>query len=401
MSKRNQKAVAAPKRPPPPDDDVIDVENEVETPVRAAELEQLERDDEAAALDGVLADLGASGEAATITVTKIGSKGEERVGRFSLAQFDVDMLRELYGAGSYVIYARVGQRLRGKHKITFAQTADELRGDRVQSLKAAATAAGLAMHAPGAAVGDSQLALVREMYERSAQQQREFMTLMVETVRGRPAADPLELQRSVFTQARELMELRGEGKKSGGDIDTLLKGIELGRRFNGSQEGAGISDVVVEFFRSMGPMLGATAPEAPPVAPAAPAALARPQALSSPSAPPAAPSSGPDRLLRLIAQYTPLLARAAAAGGDPGIYAQLVLDQLPEQAQAGLGMVLARADWWSVLQPYVPQLERHLAWLSAVRSQILEALQPEPTAPEGAEEGGMHEEGTDSAEVSL
>lgn len=346
----------------------------VETPPELEDDEELELEAELgdAELDAALAELGANADA-TITVNKVGQRSEERIGRFTPAQFDLDELRDLYGPGTYVIYGRVGNQLMHKKRVTFAQTMSEVKGDRASTLRQQATAAGLSVQGPhGAGGGLDSFTIMRDMYERSAAQQRETMSLVLEAIRGRaaPALDPLEIQRMIFDSAQKLVEIGGGNKgSSGGGIDTLMKGIELGRKFNGSGDGAGISDVAVEFFRSFTPMLTAAAPAAPAAPTPAPAGQA-----------PAATRPA-DGIARTIQTYTPVFVRAAAANSDPGVYAQLLLDQLPHNASEALVRMLQRDDWWSLMRPYVPQLEPHQAWLSQVRDELLEA-----TAPKGEPE---------------
>lgn len=167
-------------------------------------------------------------------------------------------------------------------------------------------------------------------------------------------------------------------------ITMLLKGIELAREFQASGEEPGMLSLARDFLRS--PILQAAvsatqAPAAvprPPVAlpPSAPRTVAPPVTPAAPAAPAAPithPAPAPGVLLGAADMnvYAALLAEKAASGADPTLYADLILDNVPESI---LEALLNRApDPVSALLADYPVLAPHRAWIEQLVGAIVSA----------------------------
>lgn len=91
------------------------------------------------------------------------------------------------------------------------------------------------------------------------------------------------------------------------------------------------------------------------------------------------PTNGEGMLLTLLPymrQQLSFLVTKAAKNSDPGLYAELLLDNLPEGVPKGtVGQFLAREDWWSMLQQFDARVEPYQGWFSQLRESIMEEIQ--------------------------
>lgn len=78
----------------------------------------------------------------------------------------------------------------------------------------------------------------------------------------------------------------------------------------------------------------------------------------------------------------PMLVTGAAKKSDPGFYADLLLEQIPELYYATAQEMLSRPDWFDVLCSVNQNVKDHGAWFFALRSEILFALTEGPDAAE-------------------
>lgn len=129
-----------------------------------------------------------------------------------------------------------------------------------------------------------------------------------------------------------------------------------------------IRDGVKELAPMVPAIMGAAAQRgAPPVQPAAVTAVAQPVAqIESPEE--------PDMLAWLKQQLIGLV-HQASQGKDPGLYAEVVLDNLPPGADPKqLRMLLAQKTWWETLVSFHPPVQPFKAWFIHCRRELLVGL---------------------------
>lgn len=106
---------------------------------------------------------------------------------------------------------------------------------------------------------------------------------------------------------------------------------------------------------------------APDIIQALQGAKATDQGTGRPALPPGT-TPAPERptILDVVVSYLPRLTAAAASGRDPGVYAQVVVDQVPVPVRASLrALVVTPGIVDTLLQRYPPMAE-HRDWLMAV-----------------------------------
>jgi hypothetical protein len=275
-------------------------------------------------------------------------------------------LRDNYGGGNFCIqtYGGVSNQRLGTEKIT---------------VEAPKNAASLVSANPG----DSMITLLRE---QAAQQQTMLMGLMT-AIAGRPA--PVAPEGLSLGDVLALVDRLGGKKDSAGDVmDTLLKGIELGKQVAGIQpEDDGIIGMLKQIAPAIAPAMMAfnqqpaqTPPElrqntnnpnAGAIAQPGNGApiLTRPEQEPKPE-PDAVPAQSQSDIMVLVK----MLVRAAILGADPFVYADVVIDQLGDDNAmalvhnpAVLGQILAT----------LPEAKPCGAWFRSMLEAINEIL----TAP--------------------
>lgn len=78
------------------------------------------------------------------------------------------------------------------------------------------------------------------------------------------------------------------------------------------------------------------------------------------------------------------LVHQASMNKDPGLYAEVVLDNLPAGANpAQLQELLAKEDWWATLTQFYPGVQPYPQWFAECREELLKGLGAmlEPPAP--------------------
>jgi hypothetical protein len=325
--------IPPPPAAPPPDDDDDD----------APELPAPE-DGGLAELEAALAELGGISDA-TISVTKVGLQGEERLHKYMAREFDVDSLRDRYGGGVYWLYAHANGKLWTKRRVVFARTLEEQRGGTEPSSSR-----------PGAPVGDSAL---HAMIERQAQHHKDQMDLLLRLVTAqRPVTDPFQIIEAAS-------KLAAMGSNRGSDVDTLIKGMELAGKYggDGGGDGGGLLSVAREFISAL--REGQQQSSAPTGAPG-----------------PAVAQTGEGQMQAMIraaiARQLPFLIKGAQAETDPSVYAQMLLDQLPEIYVPPLVRELGKPEWFDLLVSINGAVVAYKTWFESLRDEILSATSQDP-----------------------
>jgi hypothetical protein len=335
------KSKKAQQRPaPPPDDDDDDLVPDVTPPSNASELEE----DAEAELSAALVELGGI-SGATVTVNRVNEQGKEELcDRYPAREFDLFSIRERFGPGTYWIYGRDGKQLYKKGRVIFSQTVDELRGRRGASASSAAPAA-------------DPLASMREMYDRQAQRDRDMMQMFLQAMSGNRSG-PSDIQ-AVFDMASKLASLNK--RESSDPIEQLLRLRKLEKELGG--DGGGDSSALVELGRAFLDKLPAPASTA-----------------GNDQAPAAGDQSNMLSMMirRALAARLPMLIAGAQRDTDAGVYAQLVLDQVPEIYLGPLLEQLQKPDWFNLLVQIDGRVVPLQAWFEQLRAAILEATQGPP-----------------------
>ncbi len=313
-------------------------------------------------LSQVLGELESSGSG-TVKVERLREgKRPEFVGELSPSGFSLGLLQDRFGGGEYALTVLDGAR-------------------RYVKRATVSVAAPLKTLVPAVAESSAIDKLAEAMEKQS-----QMIGLLV--MQGRqasapaPAVDPQAMRRQ-FLEEMQLMKgiLGGGGQSVGPDkvLELVMKGMEIAKETAGGK--GGWEDVAFKALDTFGEPLSllmqSTAANAPPVTnvPGAAPALAGTQ-----------PAPQPSKVNSML-QYLDFLVKKAAVGSDPTLYAELVLDNVPEHL---VRQFLAEGDPVAKLARFDSRVSLHAQWFRDLGKACTEALNADdagagssPTAADG------------------
>jgi len=330
-----------------------------------------------AAIRRVLADLGADGIDINITVYRVDPKTRknEYIAACTPDEFSLEGLRDDWGGGEYRIY---GRNANGAFLIN-------------RTVRIAPPIKKPALNDMGQF---DLMSVVTRLGEMQTQQMNDFKSTMLELMlkNNQPVAgDPVTMMTAMMGAMVQMKKLTGEAASQSDNFETLMKGIELGKDLGGSDGDTGMFDVFKEFIKQTGgPLAKLAAAEkisklrqpARNQAPAiAPAASAKTPAATGPLVddPPKGEPEKMNFIFKKVMQkqINGLLSRAAA-NSDPGLYAEMILDQLPDDYVDKFADFIFSDDVMEEMTKLVPDVNKHLGWFIDLRDELREALQPDP-----------------------
>lgn len=99
-----------------------------------------------------------------------------------------------------------------------------------------------------------------------------------------------------------------------------------------------------------------------------------PSATPTPTIQQQAPQEG-DMIKLMIRQYLPVFVNAARNNGNPDIYADMILEQLPESLYPKIQEWLTKATWFDDVKIYDPVvIEAQAGWWNLLRTSLLEGI---------------------------
>jgi hypothetical protein len=320
------------------------------------------------------------------------------------AALDMDNIARKYGPGKY--------RVRGRRSDGTWTPQRTIEISPVSVLKTEHTA-------PGAASGGvaDVLAILRDQKNRESEKVKEWLIPLVTVL----APGLLEMFRGLFARKPDssLTEMVAalQGMKALADppkesdplrqLDQMTAMIERVRGILPEKESTGSTwvDLVRDVAKESGPILSGlismrAAQQAPvqhvpfttaPQPPMQPAVITRvqPQQPATVSAPASAEAPAPQEtqttqenpmlaLLGWLRNQLPMLTAKAAANSDPGLYAELLLDNLPQGADPQLiHMWLSKPEWWDMLKGVYPPMEPYRGWFTQMRDALIESVAEE------------------------
>ena len=188
---------------------------------------------------------------------------------------------------------------------------------------------------------------------------------------GQNAVDPMKQFRDSISIAREMMEMAGGG--GGHDTsDVLMKAIE-----SFAPMIAKATEKELDAMPSKTPALSSPTPFRP---------IAGPQSLPVKPAAPQPPVGGPEMLIQMaLKKNMPMLMDKAAKGKDPGLYAEVVLDNIPESFFPQFVRFIAQPDALDKMIAAYPPAAQYREWFAQLREAIL-ADGEESEEEEGSED---------------
>jgi hypothetical protein len=293
------------------------------------------------------------------------------VGQLTASELTVEKIQQEFGKGRY--------RVRGiRSNGTYAkQTTIDIARDPKGSASAVSAQAATPMQ--------DYIAFIDAREARSSQNMREWATILaplgaalIPALIGNKGPTLAELT----TTLTNLKSLNGGNDSSLGKIEEVTKLIEAVRGIGGDEKtGSTWVDLIRDGVKELGPAIGAIVATRLPGISAPPAAL--PKLATPPAAAPAAvPAPTPEgkdpmsELLSWLREQLEGLVTQAKRNSDPNLYADVVLDNLPDGVDpAMLKNFLAKSDWWASLTMFYPPVRPHAKWFTDCRQALLAGLE--------------------------
>lgn len=77
----------------------------------------------------------------------------------------------------------------------------------------------------------------------------------------------------------------------------------------------------------------------------------------------------------------------AARDRDPALYAELMVDNLPDAVKPeNLVQLVSQDNWWTVLQNFNPQVKPYQGWFTGFRQELLVMLSGEERSNQGMDQ---------------
>jgi len=205
--------------------------------------------------------------------------------------------------------------------------------------------------------------MMREAEDRGEQRMLKMMEIMRPVVQ----APPPQATDQVFSLVEKIVPLIGQG---GGDgMSPWLIALNQFR------------EPIMKIVEAVS--TAATRPSYPMSGPP-------PQPAVQPNPPKPPTPEEPDMIKLLIRQYLPVFVNAARSHSNPDIYADMVLEQVPENLYPKLASWLNSPTWFQDITAIEKNVEFQAGWWNLLRTSILEGMTPEDAEsnvqPSGASE---------------
>lgn len=376
-----------------------------ENPMQA-ELDSAERDAESDILASLL-EIEGSSEVRWQIWRLLPSSDAGFVCELNSAELTVANIGARCGPGKYRVKGLDNRgRYAGMRTLTIAKQSATFQGAAVTAAPAPAASSGVA----------DVLEILRADREKQSENLKSWATILL------PVLAPMIgnlFQRKETSMTEMVNTLAGlkqlqTPESSLSKIEEFSKMIEAVRGLipEGKDTGSTWVDLVRDGIQTVGPALAGALTRQPQPAPVVPR-IASPDVANPvplPEAPPnvaqAETAAAGEPMLKLIGWLKgnlDFLVLKAAAARDPALYADFLLDNLPDGIDINtVRGFLARPDWWSMFVAFDKRVEPYQGWFTQLRDELLAGISDSlggdaPAAPESditrmsREQGGEHE----------
>lgn len=401
---------------PEAEEERVELDPEAQRAADLAELDEMEEGEVSRVID----EIKASGAVRLLIMRTLpdipGKKGY--CGEMSPGEFTYEAVRKRYGAGRYRIRCMGPKGLvPGGGSIDVADAPPE----------AAANQGGNLQDILSVMREEREQERQRERADKEAREERFLKWATVLAPIMTPALAGLfggkrEGVNELVTALASMKQLQGDGESK---FDQFVKMLEVAKSMQGEggsgetnwldilKEGLGmakpaITQVVEKVASGQLSLPGPAMPPSPQPSFAAPVAELPSSSSSSHSIAEPLPSppttQGTENMLELLpwlkhtAHY---LTFRAAKNADPEMYAEWLLDNLPEGTKPEtLNDFIHREDWWKLLNQVCPETRPYAGWFTQFRAAVIEMMTPEERPNQGMDQPHHgHDSSSDESET--
>lgn len=292
---------------------------------------------------------------------------------YSRDTLSLSAIRETFGGGTYKITAYgPNSRYAGQRRVTIAELPKAM-----QPPASTAPSGDLAAILAAAKGDGTAMTVLMKVLESQGQMLAALLSKSPQPS-GPTTIEILQLIREMKADQPKATE--------GSAVDLLLKGIELGKEFAGDADG-GMLGVASKGLDILRPLVERGATPATTAAPQPRQALPAPAATAAAPAPASTAETDPMlKQLNWLRQQTTVLCSYAARGKNPGLYAEVLLDNLPDYIDADeLAKRLAEPNAIAQLVQLNPDVAKYQPWFEELRKAIIGFLRDDEPAPGDAD----------------
>jgi hypothetical protein len=324
-----------------------------------------------------LSELDGSGDVRWNIHRTMPASGAGWVGVLSTSELSLERIAQEFGVGRYRVKgSRPNGTIAGQRTITIAQVPRALQAPSVASAPAAPTG-----------VQDFITLMEAKDKERSANMLQwaaiigPIATAMLPAMFGNKGPTLQDLTATLVN----MKQLNGGSESQLSKIEELAKLVEVVQGIGGDGgKGSGWADIVRDGIKTVGDVLPALASRIPGFMPPPQVALTPPApvVISQSSDPAARPrpqvqAKNGDPMMQLLGwlkEQCAGLAHQASLNKDPNLYADVVLDNLPEVDPTMLRNMLGAPDWWATLCQFSPNVQPYPQWFAECREALVKGL---------------------------
>lgn len=316
-------------------------------------------------------------------VSDMGGKLPGYCGSLTTAELSLDRIASEWGIGRYKVRGTHSNgQFAGQNTITIAEPPKGANGTAAPGVPPVAAQTGVADY----------IALMEARDEKSSRNMREWATILVPLAAPlianllKPAAAGPTLA-ELTTTLQNMKTLSGEGSNVS-KIEELKNLIDVVRGLDPpDKSGSTWVDLIRDTVKEAGPMvtglLAARSGHPAPVPVVTATAQPNPQLQRQ-----EIPVAGSDPMLQFLGwlrEQLSALTHQASLNKDPGLYAEVVVDNIPAGVDPRLLLEqLSRPDWWAVLTQFHSGVQPYPQWFAECRDsmvQLLTEMTAAPTAP--------------------
>lgn len=334
----------------------------------------IDADQELDALEGMISEFCGSSDA-VVNVYRQG-KGKNLAFLFRTSPDEMsggelmEKVRDNYGTGTYRVHIRKGTRI--VHNRPFEV---ETRGP-----DPAAT------YTPGQhdnALGTAELlAIMQQQADRTMQMFTQTMQSFSEALKGRdaPAFNPAEMQSTLIQSLAALKQMTEPTESTGDAVKMLIQGLTLAKDLQPKEGETNTSDILLKALDTFGPTIAAASGRALPPAlggptPGAPGASGAAAAAADPQVAKDAEAERQKGMQSAaMRQQLAWLIKQAAAGKNPDLYAELLLDQVGEAVVLDF---IGKPDAMDKLIALDGNVSLYRPWFDSLKNCIHDLTRPE------------------------
>ncbi|NIT36958.1 MAG: hypothetical protein GTN49_10755 [candidate division Zixibacteria bacterium] len=261
----------------------------------------------------------------------------------------MERCRDNYGTGDYRIHIRQGPRLRANKPFSVEAKKEPDPATQSGSMDTAAI-----------------IAMMQDNNNRTMQMFSETMRALSEGLRGReqPAFDPVAASQAMVQQLAVLQKMAKPEDTSTKAVEMLVQGLTLAKEFAPNQGETNSSDILLQALKTFGEPLAKGVEQMQ--------AGKTTGALAGPHDPQTASDAEREREMgirkMMLKQQLGFLVQNAAAGKNPELYAELLLDQLGEEQVLSF---VNKPDALDQLIAIDGNVANYRPWFEALRGHIL------------------------------